>query len=155
MRPPKNQPWPDIPDARRKQMAAIRGRDTKPELLVRRLLHGLGYRYRLHAKGLPGRPDLVFSARRKAMFIHGCFWHGHEHCTAGRIPRTRSDFWGAKLSANKLRDSRVLREIEELGWTTQVLWECELGDPSLAHRLTSFLGATRIEKSNAATRRTD
>lgn len=113
------------PAERSAVMARIRGKDTQPELAVRRILFGLGYRYRLHAKGLPGRPDLVFPIRRKVIFVHGCFWHGHS-CLGGRLPATRSDFWTAKISGNKRRDRRNRAALRRLGWEALVVWECSL-----------------------------
>lgn len=128
-------------------MSAIRGRDTKPELIVRRLLHSLGYRYRLQGKGLPGRPDLVFRNRRKAIFVHGCFWHSHEGCRTARIPATRSDFWSAKFAANKERDCRNLEALEALEWDALVIWECEIENiDRLIPQLRRFLGSPRAEK---------
>lgn len=141
MRPPKG-PWPDVPDQRRKTMAAIRGRDTKPELAVRRLLHAMGYRFRVNERRFGFRPDILFSARRKAIFIHGCFWHGHEHGT-DRIPRTRSEFWQAKLAANQARDRRALEAFAAKGWDCLVIWECETREGDVALRLEKFLGPVR------------
>ena len=106
-------------------MARIRGKDTKPELLVRRLIHGLGYRYRLHRKELPGTPDLVFPSRKKVIFVHGCFWHRHEGCKFSTMPKTRVDFWKKKFESNVRRDSRVQEELALLGWRSMVVWECE------------------------------
>ncbi len=124
-------------------MSRIRGRDTKPELELRHLLTSLGYRYRLHSRQLPGRPDVTFTRRRAAVFLHGCFWHSHT-CKAGRIPSTRSDFWSAKLAGNKERDERQIRELEERGWRVLVIWECELKDKEeLRRRLIAFLGPPR------------
>src|SRR5947199_325964 len=120
-------------------MARIRGGDTKPEMLVRRLLHALGYRYRLHARHLPGCPDLVFSSRRKAIFVNGCFWHLH-HCLGARLPRTNSKFWKTKLRANVQRDHRVRRQLTREGWHVLTIWECQMGSPrTLTKRLIQFL----------------
>lgn len=116
------------PAQRRLNMSRIRGANTKPEMLVRRLVHASGYRYRLHARDLPGRPDLVFRSRRKIIFVHGCFWHGH-HCRFGRVrPRTNADFWSAKLAGNMQRDRRVRSELRRAGWKILVVWECQLRD---------------------------
>ena len=106
-------------------MSRIRGKDTKPEMLVRRLVHGMGYRYRLHARDLPGRPDLVFRPRRKAIFVHGCFWHRHEGCSRNTMPATRQDFWRRKLNGNAQRDRRNEAALREAGWRVLVIWECE------------------------------
>lgn len=129
------------PATRSKMMARIRRSDTKPELLVRSLLHGLGYRFRTQMKGVPGRPDLAFPKRRKAVLIHGCFWHQHPGCRHARIPETRREFWAAKFDRNKERDARLLLKAQEQGWETLVVWECETGDRvELERRLVSFLG---------------
>jgi DNA mismatch endonuclease Vsr len=133
-------PFPDVPDVRRRTMAAIRGKDTKPELAIRSLLHRLGYRFRLHKRELPGRPDLVFPSRRKALFIHGCFWHSHR-CPLANVPKTRTDYWGPKLQANKKRDRRKQRQLRELGWETVTIWECQLSQLHLVEaKLRAFLG---------------
>ena len=106
-------------------MSRIQGKDTKPEMIVRKVLHALGYRYRLHIRSLPGNPDLVFPARRKIIFIHGCFWHRH-NCRFGRVmPNTRRKFWKAKLEGNQSRDRKNRRELCELSWETFVAWECQ------------------------------
>lgn len=120
-------------------MRSVRTANTGPEWTVRRLLHARGYRYRLHAKALPGKPDIVFSTRRKAIFIHGCFWHGHG-CKKGQPPKSRLDYWGPKLEANKLRDSRNVEQLRDLGWDTLIVWQCETADSEgLSKRLTAFL----------------
>lgn len=120
-------------------MSRVRSKDTRPELLVRRLIHSAGFRYRLHVRDLPGRPDLVFSRRKKVIFVHGCFWHSHIGCQHARIPKSRTDFWLAKLGANKARDERNLRALDEAGWTVLVLWECELRRPGLLEKIEEFL----------------
>lgn len=128
-------------------MSAIRGRDTGPELTVRRLLHRLGYRFRVNKRQFSSRPDVVFTAKRRAIFVHGCFWHGHDACAAGRMPKTRPDYWRAKLTANKARDARVLAEFEAHGWGALVLWECELRDEAaLEQRARLFLGDARTRR---------
>ena len=110
---------------RRRCMSAVRGRDTKPEMVVRRTVHALGYRYRLHRRDLPGCPDLVFAGRRKVIFVHGCFWHRH-NCSKGRsVPSTRRAFWLGKLEENRERDKRNRRKLAELGWKSMVVWECQ------------------------------
>ena len=121
-------------------MSRIRGRGTRPEMAVRRLVHGLGYRYRLHGKHLPGRPDLVFARRQKVIFVHGCFWHRHPGCPLARTPKSRVDFWRAKLDGNRERDLLTQRELRDLGWRLLVVWECELNNlDSVAERITGFL----------------
>jgi DNA mismatch endonuclease Vsr len=133
----------DISEARRRNMAAIRGKNTEPEITVRRILSAGGYRYRLHLKSLPGRPDIVFPARRKIIEVRGCFWHRHPGCTLAATPRTRQDFWSAKFRATVARDARNLARLEASGWAVMVLWECELRHANLADRLWTFLGPSR------------
>ena len=113
--------------ARSAQMARIRARDTKPEMRVRRALHSAGLRYRLYAKGLPGKPDIVFPRARVAVFVHGCFWHQHPDpaCKLARMPKSRLEFWRPKLEGNRARDERVRAELEELGWAVIEVWECQ------------------------------
>ncbi|QOZ06639.1 very short patch repair endonuclease [Bradyrhizobium sp. CCBAU 51765] len=108
-------------------MGRIRGRNTGPEITVRRLLHALGYRYRLHARELPGKPDIVFRSRKVAVFVHGCFWHRHD-CGLAYVPKTRPEFWRSKFEGNIMRDQRTTRELEEAGWRVVVVWECQLSD---------------------------
>lgn len=121
-------------------MSRVRPTDTRPEMVVRRLVHGLGYRYRLHGQKLPGRPDLVFAARRKVIFVHGCFWHRHPGCRLARTPKSRVNFWRAKLDGNRERDLLKQRELADLGWQSLVLWECQLNDPkAVRERVTAFL----------------
>ncbi len=125
-------------------MSKIRGKNTKPEIQLRRILFAMGYRFRLHARDLPGQPDIVFTKRKAAIFMHGCFWHSHA-CPAGRVPKTRREFWERKLAANRDRDARQLQLLEVAGWRVLVIWECELRKPEgLLERLTSFLGSTRL-----------
>jgi len=129
------------PQRRSDNMARIRSKDTSPELIVRRIAHGMGYRYRLHAKDLPGKPDLVFRSRKKAIFIHGCFWHGHTECREGRVPKSRTDYWQPKLERNRLRDAAHEEALHDLGWQTLTLWECQLKDPAIVRRqIAKFLG---------------
>ena len=128
------------PLQRSRCMAAIRGKDTGPEMIVRRLLTALGYRYRLHGRALPGKPDLVFASRRAVVFVHGCFWHRH-FCRFGRVvPKTRAAFWRTKLEGNATRDSRTRARLRREGWRVLVVWECQLRDvEQLATRLRAFL----------------
>ena len=128
-------------EQRRRVMQAIRGKDTGPELAVRRIVHRLGYRYRLHKKGLPGKPDLVFARRKKVIFVHGCFWHAHD-CRFGRAPESRPDYWLPKLKRNKERDIENRAELESLGWQVLAVWECQIkeqDETELVDLLTSFL----------------
>ncbi|WP_454734295.1 very short patch repair endonuclease [Cupriavidus pauculus] len=129
------------PTARSQRMALIRGKDTKPELAVRKLVFAAGYRYRLHGTNLPGRPDLVFAGTRKVIFVHGCFWHRHEGCRLARLPKSRVEFWSAKLEGNRARDARNLQALSEMGWAAMVVWECDLADEkSLMEKIRAFLG---------------
>ncbi len=128
---------------RSRNMSQIRSRDTSPEMMVRRLLHGMGYRYRLHARDLPGKPDIVFRLRRKAIFVHGCFWHQHDACKEGRIPGSNRSYWVAKLERNIARDGEHLQCLREMGWDVLVIWECELSPGHmLVCRLRNFLQAS-------------
>ena len=111
------------------RMGLIKSKNTSPEMIVRAFVHRLGYRYRLHGAKLPGRPDLVFAGRRKVIFVHGCFWHRHNRCSLARLPKSRQEFWLPKLKSNKARDAVNLRALTRLGWTSMVIWECELRDP--------------------------
>lgn len=136
---------------RSRRMSLVKGKDTRPELTVRRLVHGMGYRYRLHDKRLPGKPDLVFGPRRKVIFVHGCFWHQHPEpsCKLARMPKSRQEFWGPKLHANRDRDVRDLDRLQADGWACLVIWECEvaatkMGD--LERRIRKFLGASGRSK---------
>jgi len=120
-------------------MSRVMSKNTRPEMLVRRMLHKAGYRYRLHRGDLPGKPDLVFVARKKVIFVHGCFWHMHEGCAQARVPKSRVEFWTAKLRSNRERDARNLVELSRLGWQTLVVWECELRRPELLVKIQRFL----------------
>jgi len=121
-------------------MAAIRGKDSKPEKIVRRVAHRLGYRFRLHRRDLPGKPDIVFPRLRKIVLVHGCFWHQHPGCSGATRPATRPEFWIPKLDANRARDRRISRELRSLGWKLLILWECQTPDRRrLAKRLSVFL----------------
>jgi DNA mismatch endonuclease, patch repair protein len=130
-------------DANRSRiMRAVKGKNTSPELTVRRLAHRLGYRYRLHGKELPGKPDLVFPSRRKVIFVHGCFWHGHECARGARVPKENRDYWQTKIFRNRERDARNVKALTEAGWDVAVFWECELREElALEKRLTDFLGS--------------
>ncbi|TPL56898.1 DNA mismatch endonuclease Vsr [Mesorhizobium sp. B2-4-4] len=123
-------------------MSQVGQKDTAPELLVRRIVHHMGYRYRLHAKDLPGKPDLVFRKRKKIIFVHGCFWHGHseQSCKRGKPPKSRLEYWEPKLARNVERDKRNQAALGSLGWKTMVVWQCELRDRDLVSaKLKSFL----------------
>lgn len=127
-------------ESRSALMARIRGKNTAPEMIVRRLLHALGYRYRLHRRNLPGTPDIVFPSRRKAIFVNGCFWHSH-CCKLGQPPKSHIDFWGPKLERNRLRDLENDKDLRRIGWRSFVVWQCQTRTPeSLVPKLLSFLG---------------
>lgn len=117
------------PEQRRLNMSRIRGKNTKPELVLRRGLHAKGFRFRLHRRDLPGRPDLVFPGYRSVILVHGCFWHGHG-CPLTKMPATRRDFWVAKIASNRDRDQRALAALHGAGWRTLVVWECALRGPN-------------------------
>ena len=125
---------------RSKRMRLVRHKDTRPELAVRRLIHAMGYRYRLHSKILPGHPDIVFGPRKKVIFVHGCFWHRHPGCANCRLPKSKLDFWAPKLEGNRVRDLRNFATLVEIGWRYLVIWECEVADRAgLSARIRSFL----------------
>jgi DNA mismatch endonuclease, patch repair protein len=127
-------------ETRSDMMRSVQSKNTEPEMLVRRHLHKLGYRYLLHDKRLPGRPDLVFPSRKKVIFVHGCFWHQHGGCRHGHAPKSRLEYWLPKLRRNVLRDETARIELMQLGWSSLVVWECELEDMSaVGTRLTDFL----------------
>jgi DNA mismatch endonuclease (patch repair protein) len=124
-------------------MAAVRSKNTQPEMLVRRLVHSMGYRYRIHKHELPGKPDLVFSGRHKVIFVHGCFWHQHG-CKGSHLPKTNRRYWLPKLKRNRARDAEHLKALRAGGWRSLILWECELGnDVSLRRRISKFLCCDR------------
>lgn len=127
-------------ELRSRIMRAVKGRDTGPEMIVRRLAFGMGYRYRLHRKDLPGKPDLVFAKRRKVVFVHGCFWHGHDCARGARLPKQNAEYWANKIARNKERDATHLAALKELGWRSLIIWECELKEPEkVQRRLSQFL----------------
>jgi DNA mismatch endonuclease (patch repair protein) len=128
---------------RRENMRRIRSTDSVPEMVVRKLVHGMGFRYRLHVQNLPGRPDLVFPRLKKVIQVHGCFWHQHEGCRQSHIPKSRLEYWTVKLANNVRRDRENEGKLISLGWTLLTLWECELSDTKrLSKRLTQFLLTT-------------
>ncbi len=111
-------------------MSKVRGKDTVPEQVVRSALHRMGYRFRLHCKDLPGTPDLVFRGRKLAIFVNGCFWHGHPRCRKGRPPKSKLEYWGPKLKQNSKRDRKNISNLRRLGWKVAVIWQCETKDIS-------------------------
>lgn len=128
------------PSQRHQIMSAVKQKNTGPELTLRRALHNLGYRYRLHRADLPGTPDIVFPRRRCVIFVHGCFWHGHK-CTKGQLPKSRLEYWAPKVESNAARDARHRSQLEVAGWKVMEVWQCELRDlPQLLPRIQKFLG---------------
>jgi DNA mismatch endonuclease (patch repair protein) len=134
------------PDQRSAVMRAVKSRDTKPEIAVRRVAHAQGLRFRLNRSDLPGKPDLVFPSRRAVIFVHGCFWHGHDCARGSRVPATNRDYWRAKIGRNMARDKASLAALKKLGWKAIVIWECETRD---AERLKRLI----LRKFHAAPRR--
>lgn len=131
-------------DTKRSQiMRAVKCKDTAPEMVVHRLVHSLGYRYRLHRRDLPGKTDLVFGSRRKLIFVHGCFWHGHTCKRGNRQPKTNADYWKKKIQVNKERDKSTLEKLHAGGWETLVIWECETRQETLRQRIDTFLRSTK------------
>lgn len=125
-------------ETRSRMMAGIRSMNTKPELTIRRAFHKMGLRYRLHGKDIPGRPDMVFPRHGAVVFVHGCFWHGHD-CSFFRLPSTRPDFWKAKITANRKRDNKVKTTVAEIGWRQLTIWECAIRgkDPKMVQKVVS------------------
>ena len=121
-------------------MRAVKSRNTGPEMKVRRLVHALGRRYRLYRKDLPGKPDLVFTTKRRVIFVHGCFWHGHDCSRGDRLPKTNSSYWRTKIDRNRKRDTAALHALKSNHWSPLIVWECELKNlPKLSRRLRRFL----------------
>ncbi len=123
------------PNVRSRMMSGIKGKNTQPEILVRRLLFASGYRFRLHRRDLPGTPDIAMPGRKIAIFVHGCFWHFHHGCRFAKMPATRPDFWKAKLEANVVRDRRAVEKLNALGWRVLCVWECAMRDAEVAANL--------------------
>jgi len=129
-----------VSSVRRKTMQAVKSKNTRPEMIVRRLVYGMGYRYRLHKKDLPGKPDMVFGPARKIIFVHGCFWHGHACKRGARMPKTNQQYWKTKLERNKKRDSEHQHKLRAMKWQVLTIWECETRDTDkLAERIAAFL----------------
>lgn len=128
------------PAERSERMSRVRSKDSKPEMQVRRLVHGMGYRYKLHTRNLPGNPDLVFPGLGKIIFVHGCFWHRHGTCKNTRWPKSKLDFWKPKLEENRRRDATIQRKLRRTGWRVMVIWECKLRNmTALTDRIRKFL----------------
>lgn len=130
-------------------MSQVPSKNTKPELAVRSTLHKIGYRFRLHAPDLPGKPDIVFRRRKKVIFIHGCFWHGHEGCKYGKLPHTRVEFLAKKIALNRERDIKVLAKLKAMRWHAIIVWECETKDiKATTIALENFLGPPKFSATN-------
>jgi len=134
----------ETPEQRSRTMRAVRSRDTKPELTVRRFLHAAGLRYILHNRRLPGSPDLVFPKYRTVVFVHGCFWHQHANCPAASRPRSNTEYWSRKLTGNVERDARNRTSLEASGWRVLVIWECEIRERDALDRLAETIRSSRI-----------
>lgn len=136
----KNRRWLGVDPVRSKIMSAVKGKNTGPEMAVRSMLHRWGFRYRLHARDLPGKPDIVFRKRKKVIFVHGCFWHGHDCPHGHRQPHTNQKYWNTKIKRNRERDATAIHALESEGWRVLTIWECETGNADeLRARLTAFL----------------
>lgn len=144
----------DVSPGRRRNMQANRSKDTGPEMAVRQMLHAMGYRYRLHRRDLPGKPDIVFAARRKVVEIRGCYWHGHGCHPLGQLPRTRTEYWVPKIAATKARDARNMVSLRADGWEVLEVWECRVraAPDEVRSGLESFLGSVRAGRSVARPR---
>ncbi len=130
----------EVPSVRRRTMQAVKSKDTAPEMAVRRTAFAMGYRYRLHGENLPGKPDLVFASRRKVIFVHGCFWHGHDCRRGARTPKTNRDYWQAKIARNRTRDGKACAALVDAGWDVLTIWECVTREPDvLQNTLSRFL----------------
>ena len=127
-----------VSEQRSRNMSAIKSKNTKPEIKVRKVLHSMGYRFRLHRKDLPGSPDIVLPKYKTVIFVHGCFWHRHENCKYASIPKTRKEFWESKFKANVKRDKEIQEKIKNIGWQSVVIWECEIKNKDIKDRLLIF-----------------
>jgi len=131
-------------------MSRVSGKNTNPELVVRKIVHSLGYRFRLHRKDLPGRPDVVLPRHQKIIFVNGCFWHGHARCRRAKLPSSNTAFWQTKLAGNKARDEEVKRRLRRAGWAVFVVWQCEIGQRDiLLQRLESFLSSKSKQRTRS------
>lgn len=134
----------DDRETRSRIMRAVKGENTGPEILVRRMVRGMGYRYRLHSAALPGKPDLVFSRLRRVIFVHGCFWHGHSCSRGARVPKSNRAYWTRKIDGNRIRDKRNVAALKSAGWNSLLVWECELrNEDRVRHKIEKFLTGPR------------
>jgi DNA mismatch endonuclease (patch repair protein) len=132
----------DVFDTKKRSeiMSSVKNKDTKPELIVRKLLHSMGYRFRLHRKDLPGSPDIVLPKYKVVIFVHGCFWHGHEGCPRAKLPKTNTEFWEVKITKNMARDAEGVQNLSKMGWKSLVIWTCEIRDlEELSKKIKYFL----------------
>ena len=135
------------PSQRSSIMRKVKAKNTKPEIIVRNMVYSMGFRYRLNRRNLPGSPDLVFTGRKKAIFVHGCFWHQHQGCRHSTLPSARQEYWSTKLTANRVRDERTSALLMEMGWQVLIVWECELKDQDRVKGfLSDFLNASLPQK---------
>ena len=142
-----------ISDQRSRNMSAIKSKNTKPEIAVRKMLHALGYRFRLHRKDLPGSPDIVLPKYKTVIFVHGCFWHRHENCKYASTPKTRKEFWENKFNENMKRDKNNFKELKKLNWNLLVIWECETKNINLLiKKVSSKIGNIQLSNSNPGPR---
>ena len=125
-------------------MSQVKGKNTKPELLVRKFLHANGFRYRLHVKDLPGKPDIVLPKYRTVIFVHGCFWHGHQHCNKARLPKTNFEWWKKKINANIINDERAIKSLKENHWHVIIVWACELKGVETINYLNEIFNSLKI-----------
>lgn len=140
------------PERRSALMRSVKGKHTTPEMKVRRLLHRLGFRFRLHRKDLPGKPDIVLPAHRKVVLVNGCYWHGHD-CRYGRLSKSRVEYWTAKIETNRARDARNLKDLRNAGWQVLVVWQCETRDmDTLENRLIEFLRPSKTDARSGSVR---
>ncbi len=136
------------PEKRSWLMGLVRSKDTNPEIVVRRIVYALGFRYRLHGKSLPGRPAIVFAGRRSVIFVNGCFWHQHNACNRAKRPGTRAEYWASKLDRNIERDRRNLLQLRRRGWRVMTIWECQLRNPQgVSRKIARFLNGVKSDKS--------
>lgn len=134
-------------EVRSYNMSQIRSKHTKPELLVRRFLFSRGFRYRLHGSKLPGKPDIILAKYHTVIFVNGCFWHSHRHCKYATVPKTRTEWWTAKLDKNKLKDGDAIERLENLGWKVIVVWQCELKRTTADQTLQNLLATLTLQQS--------
>jgi len=139
----------ETPEQRRRTMKAVRSRDTKPEMVVRRFLHAKGLRYRLHGRDLPGSPDIVFPGKKLVVFVHGCFWHQHPGCPASSRPKTNTEYWDKKLDRNVERDFSVINILEQQGWSVKIVWECQIKNNMKLEKLASDIKSAPVKSAKS------